>query len=110
MPWLRFAVRFVAISVIVLGLGRALPQFSIIPVSTAAVAGLAIAGLGYLIETLILKKEVLPFTHGLISFFLSLGGLFFLKTGFKIDFSWLDMLLAALIIGLVDLIIPSTLK
>jgi len=95
---------------VVLGLGYLLPIFSVLPVSTAFLAGVLIAGLAYLVETFFLKKEVLPFTHGLITFFLSLGGLTFLKIGFQADLSWLGLLLAALIIGLVDLIIPSALK
>ena len=69
-----------------------------------------IAGLNFFVETIILKKEVLPFTQGLISFFLSLFGLISLKMVSGIDFSWLSLLLAALLIGLVDLIIPATLK
>ncbi|HBR28117.1 MAG TPA: hypothetical protein DD734_03575 [Firmicutes bacterium] len=109
MPWFRFTVRFVTVSLVVFGLGRILPQFALLPVSTGVLFGLAIAVLALFIETFILKEEVLPFTHGLISFFLSLFGLFFLKTGYAPDISWLGMILAALIIGLVDLIIPVTL-
>lgn len=106
----RFMIRMVTVCLVVLSLGYLLPIFSVLPVSTAALAGVIIAGLGYVVETLILKKEALPFTHGLISFFLSLGGLTFIKMSLQMDFSCLGLLLAALIIGLVDLIIPSTLK
>ncbi|HHT04760.1 MAG TPA: phage holin family protein [Hydrogenispora sp.] len=110
MSWRRFGFKFAAVFFVVLGLGYLLPNFSILPVSTAAIAGLVIAGLNFFVETIILKKEVLPFTQGLISFFLSLFGLISLKMVSGIDFSWLSLLLAALIIGLVDLIIPATLK
>ena len=110
MPWLRFGIRFITASLVISGIGYLLPIFSVLPLSHAALAGLTIAGFGYLFETFILKKEVLPFTHGLISFILSLLGLIFLRTILQMEFSWLGLLLAALLIGLVDLIIPSTLK
>ncbi|HHW12358.1 MAG TPA: hypothetical protein GXX33_05075 [Firmicutes bacterium] len=110
MSWRRFGFKFAAAFLVVFGLGYLLPNFSVLPVSTAAFAGLTIAGLSFCVETLILKKDVLPFTYGLISFFLSLFGLAFLKMGAAIDLSWLGLLAAALIIGLVDLIIPSTLN
>ncbi|NLC52448.1 MAG: hypothetical protein GX770_00575 [Firmicutes bacterium] len=110
MSWRRFGFKFAAAFFVILGLGYLLPYFSVLPVSTAAIAGLTIAGLIFFVETIILKKEVLPFTHGLISFSLTLFGLTFLKIVTTIDLSWLGLLLTALIIGLVDLIIPSTLK
>ena len=83
MSWRRFGFKFAAVFFVVLGLGYLLPNFSILPVSTAAIAGLAIAGLNFFVETIILKKEVLPFTQGLISFFLSLFGLISLKNGYS---------------------------
>jgi putative membrane protein len=106
----RLAFRLINVFLVVFGLGYLLPVFSVLPVSTAALAGLIIASLSCLVETLVLKKEILPFTSGLISFFLSLGGLIFIKVFLKINLSWLGLILAALLIGLVDLIMPSTLK
>lgn len=110
MSWRRFGLKLATAFIVLLGLGYLLPLFSVLPVSTSAIAGLTIAGLSFIVETLVLKKEVLPFTHGLISFFLSLFALILLRMVAKIDFSWLGLLLAALLIGLSDLIIPSTLK
>lgn len=109
MLW-RFTIRLFTVGLVLLSLGYLLPIFSILPLTTAFLTGVFIAGLAFAVEIFLLKKEVLPFTQGLITFFLSLGGLSFLKIGFQVDFSWLGLLLAALIIGLVDLIIPTTLK
>lgn len=109
MLWFRFVVRFVTVFLVVFGLGQILPQFALLSMALPVLAGLTIASLSLFIEIFILKTQVLPFTHGLISFFLSLGGLFFLRIGYGLDISWLGMILAALIIGLVDLIIPAPL-
>lgn len=110
MSWRRFGVKFAVTCAAILSLGYLLPVFSVLPVSTTVSVGLTIAGLHSFVETVLLKKEILPFTHGLISFFLSLFALIGLKMVTTIDFSWLGLLLVALINGLVDLIIPATLK
>jgi hypothetical protein len=108
--WFRFVVRFVTVFLVVFGLGRFLPQFALLSIATAFLAGLTIAGLSLFIENFILKTPLLPFTHGLISFFLSLSGLFCLRIGYGLDISWLGMILAALLIGFVDLMVPVTLS
>ncbi|NLM36887.1 MAG: hypothetical protein GX202_02025, partial [Firmicutes bacterium] len=72
MSWRRFGFKFATAFLVVFGLGYLLPNFAALPVSTTAFAGLAITVLHFFVETLILKKEALPFTYGLISFFLSL--------------------------------------
>ncbi len=103
--------RFIAVSLAILFIGYLLPGFSIIPFSTAVLGGFFIAGLGYLIETVALKKEALPYTHGVVGFTATTLGLIVFKVLLlTINISWLGLILTSLIIGLVDLIIPSSLK
>ena len=111
MSWVRMITRFTSVSLVIFFIGFLLPGFAIIPFSSAVLVGFLIAGLGYLVEKLALKKEAFPFTYGLIGFIVTLTSLSVLKLRLlNQQLSWLGLLLTSLIIGLIDLIIPSTLK
>lgn len=111
MSWLRMITRFTAVSLVVLFISYLLPGLAIIPFSAAVLVGFFIAGLGYLVEILALNKEALPFTYGLIGFIVTFTGLTVLKLKLlNLHISWLGLILTSLIIGLIDLIIPSTIK
>jgi len=103
--------RFTSVSLVVFFLGSLLPNLALIPFPSAVLAGFFIAGLGYFVEKLALKKEAFPFTYGLIGFIVTLSGLTVLKLRlYNLHISWLGLLLTSVIIGLIDLIFPSTLK
>lgn len=111
MSWLRTISRLITVSLVLLLIGYLLPGCSVLPISTSFLMGFIIASFGFLSETLILKRKSLPYTYGLNSFIISLIGITLLKSLLpNIQISWLGLILSSLIIGLVELIIPTTIK
>lgn len=111
MAWLRTIIRFTSSTLLLLFLGYILPGYTVLSFSAAVIGGFFLAGLGFLSEVLILKKEAPPYFHGLAGFITALVGIFLLQLFLPgVRISWLGILITALIIGLTDLIVPTTLK
>jgi putative membrane protein len=103
--------RFTSISFVIFFISSLLPGLALVPFPHAVLIGFFLAGLGYFVEKLTLKKGAYPFSYGLIGFIVTLTGLTLLKLRLlNLQISWLGLLLTSLIIGLIDLIIPSTIN
>ncbi|MGE5550717.1 MAG: phage holin family protein [Bacteroidota bacterium] len=110
MDWLRHILRFVIAALVLMFIGYLVPGFSALNFFSALLAALVIAGLGYLIE-LLLGKKVSPYAHGVVGFLVSAVVIYltqFVVPGMAV--SLLGALLASLVIGIVDMFIPTRLK
>ncbi len=110
MDWLRHVVRFVIAALVLMLIGYLVPGFGALNFFSALLAALVIAGLGYLIE-LLLGRSVSPYAHGVVGFLVSAVVIYvtqFVVPGMTV--SLLGALIASLVIGVVDMFIPTKLK
>lgn len=110
MDWVRAAVRFVVSAVVLMFVGAIVPGFRTLGFWNALLAALVIAALGWLVE-LVLGRNVSPYSRGLVGFIVSAVVIWaaqFVVPGMSVTI--LGALLAALIIGIVDLFVPTTLR
>jgi putative membrane protein len=110
MDWLRTIVRFVVAALVLMFIGYIVPGFSAISFGTALLSALVIAGLSYLVD-LFVGKDASPYAHGVVGFLVSALVIYvaqFLVPGLSV--SVLGALLASLVIGLIDLFIPTKVK
>lgn len=110
MDWLRTIVRFVVAALVLMFIGYIVPGFSAISFGTALLAALVIAGLSYLVD-LFVGKDASPYAHGVVGFLVSALVIYvsqFVVPGLSV--SVLGALLASLVIGLIDLFIPTKVK
>ncbi|HOJ78098.1 MAG TPA: phage holin family protein [Bacillota bacterium] len=110
MDWLRTIVRFVIAALVLMLIGAFVPGFKAISFGTALLAALVIAGISYLVE-LVLGRDISPYAHGVVGFLVSAIVIYvtqFIVPGMSV--SIVGSLLASLVIGVVDLFIPTKLK
>lgn len=110
MQWLRHVLRFIVAALVLLIVSFLVPGFRVLNFVSALLAALVIAGLGYLIE-LVLGRNVSPYAHGVVGFLVSAAVIYltqYIVPGLSV--SIIGALLAALVIGLVDMFIPTQLR
>ena len=110
MDWLRTIIRFVVAALVLMFIGALVPGFKSMGFGTALLAALVIAGLSYLIG-LVLGHDLSPYAHGVVGFLVSAVVIYitqFLVPGMRV--SVIGALLGSLVIGLIDLFIPTKLK
>ncbi len=110
MNWLGAMVRFVVSAIVLMLLGYVVPGFSHLTFWSALVAALVIALVGYLIETLV-GKSVSPYGRGLVGFLVSAAVIYVAQLvvpGMHVTI--IGALIAAFVIGLVDLFIPTAVR
>ncbi|WP_019638439.1 phage holin family protein [Paenibacillus fonticola] len=106
MNFLGHVVRFIVSALVLLVVGWLVPQFSVGGFGSALLLALVIALLGWAIEG-IFGKRVTPFGRGIVGFLASALVIWlaqFVISGVSV--SILGALLAALVIGIIDLFIP----
>jgi len=106
MHFLGHVVRFIVSALVLLVVGWLVPQFSVGGFWSAFVLALVIALLGWAIEG-IFGKRVTPFGRGIVGFLASALVIWlaqFVVSGVSV--SVIGALLAALVIGIIDLFIP----
>lgn len=106
MHFLGHVVRFIVSALVLLVVGWLVPQFSVGGFWSALVLALVIALLGWAIEG-IFGKKVTPFGRGIVGFLASALVIWlaqFVVSGVSV--SVIGALLAALVIGIIDLFIP----
>ncbi|MGG6312487.1 phage holin family protein [Paenibacillus macerans] len=106
MHFLGHVVRFIVSALVLLVVGWLVPQFSIGGFGSALLLALVIALLGWAIEG-IFGKRVTPFGRGIVGFLTSALVIWlaqFIIAGVSV--SIIGALLAALVIGIIDLFIP----
>lgn len=106
MQFLGHVVRFIVSALILMLVGWIVPQFSIGGFGSALLLALIIAVLGWVIES-VFGTRVTPFGRGIVGFLVSALVIYaaqFLIAGVSVTV--LGALLAALVIGIIDLFIP----
>lgn len=107
---LRAIVRFIVSAIVLLLVGYLIPGFSMAGFGTALLAALVIAGLGWVAEKLF-GDRYSPQARGVVGFLVAAVVIYlaqFLVPGMRA--SILGALLAALVIGFVDAIVPTQLR
>ncbi|MFD2116572.1 phage holin family protein [Paenibacillus yanchengensis] len=106
MNFLGHIVRFVVAALVLMLVGFIVPQFTIGGFWSAFFMALVIAAIGWIVES-IFGTKVSPFGRGIIGFLVSALVIWlaqFIVSGVAV--TWLGALLAALVIGIIDLFIP----
>ncbi|MGE5509114.1 MAG: phage holin family protein [Chitinophagales bacterium] len=110
MEWLGHALRFLASVLVLMFLGYLLPGFKALTFVQAILAAAVITVLGYLIQAM-MGRSVSPYGRGIVGFIVSAIVIYvsqFLVPGMRV--SIVGALLAALVIGVVDLFVPTTVR
>ncbi len=108
--WLRHLIRFVVSVLVLMGIGYVVPGFNVINIVTATLAAIVITALGYLIE-MVMGDKVSPYNRGIVGFLVSAVVIY--VTQFIVPamgVTVIGALLAALIIGIIDTFVPTTLR
>ncbi|ASA19998.1 phage holin family protein [Paenibacillus donghaensis] len=103
---LSHIVRFVVAAIVLLVVGWIVPQFTVGGFGSALILALVIALLGWIVEGVFGKKTT-PFGRGIVGFLVSALVIWiaqFVVTGVSV--SVVGALLAALVIGIIDLFLP----
>ncbi|KOR82319.1 phage holin family protein [Paenibacillus solani] len=106
MQFLGHVVRFIVAALVLMVVGWIVPQFTVGGFGSALLLALVIALLGWAIEG-IFGKKVTPFGRGIVGFLVSALVIYIAQfiVG-DVRVSVLGALLAALVIGIIDLFIP----
>ena len=108
--WISHIVRFVVSAFVLMVVGYVVPGFSSITFGTALMAAIVIALLGYIIEA-IGGRQISPYGHGLVGFISSAVVIYatqFVVPGLRV--SIIGALLGAVVIGIVDMFIPTKVR
>ncbi|CAM3542011.1 phage holin family protein [Marinicrinis lubricantis] len=106
MTILGHVVRFVVSAIVLMVVGFLVPGFSVGGFVSALILALVIAAIGWIVEG-IFGQKVTPFGRGLVGFLISAAVIYFAQfiVG-DVEASIIGSLLAALVIGIIDLFIP----
>lgn len=107
---LRLIVRFIVSALVLMFVGFILPGFGPISFLNALIAAVVISVLGYLIEALF-GKNVSPQGRGIIGFLTSAVVIYLAQYIVRdLDVTIIGALVAALIIGIIDIFVPTELR
>ncbi len=104
------AVRFVVSALVLMLVGFIVPGFSRITFGTALMAAIAIAAIGYVIE-LVAGRNISPYGHGIVGFIVSAVVIYavqFFIPGLNV--TMIGALLAAVVIGIIDMFVPTEIR
>lgn len=110
MNWLGTIVRFVVSALVLMFVGYVVPGFSVMNFGSALIAAVVIALLGWALESLF-GKRISTYGRGIAGFVSTAIVLYvaqWIVPGMRVTF--LGALLAALVVGIIDLFIPTTVK
>ncbi len=110
LDWMGAVVRFVVSALVLMLVGFLLPGFRALSFFHALLAAVVIAVLGWVAESL-LGKNVSPYGRGVVGFIVSAITIWiaqFIVPG--MDVSVIGALLAAFVIGIIDLFVPTTIR
>ncbi|NLJ33227.1 MAG: phage holin family protein [Firmicutes bacterium] len=108
--WISHAIRFIVSALVLMLVGFIVPGFSRITFGTALMAAIAIAAIGYVIE-LVAGRSISPYGHGIVGFIVSAVVIYavqFFIPGLRV--SMLGALLAAVVIGIIDMFVPTEIR
>lgn len=106
MQFVRSAIRFIVSAIVLMVVGFIVPQFTVGGFWSALFLALIIAIAGWIIEA-VFNAKVTPFGRGIVGFITSAAVIwvaqFFVN---NVSVTWIGAILAALVIGIIDLFIP----
>ncbi len=108
--WVRHIVRFIVSALVLMFIGLIVPGFSTLSFVNALIAAAVITAVGYVIEAAV-GRNVSPFGRGVVGFLVAAAVIYvsqFVVPTMRVTV--LGALIAAFIIGLVDMFIPTTLR
>lgn len=103
-------VRFLVSAIVLLVVGRIVPGFTIYGFWNALLAAVAIAVVGFLIESL-LGRNVSPRSRGVVGFITAAVVIYltqYIVPTMRV--SVLGALIASLVIGIIDAVVPTTVR
>ncbi|MBE3583045.1 MAG: phage holin family protein [Limnochordaceae bacterium] len=110
MEWLGAIVRFVVAALALMLVGAIVPGFSQLTFVQALVAAVVIAAIGWIIEA-VMGRRVSPYGRGIVGFLVSAVVIWaaqFVVPALHVTV--LGALLAAFIIGVIDLFVPTAIR
>lgn len=110
MDWVRAIIRFVVSALVLMFVGFILPGFRTMNFGTALLAAVVIAAAGWIIEAT-MGRDISPFRRGLVGFLVSAAVIWatqLVVPGMSV--SIMGALLAAFVIGIIDLFVPTALR
>ncbi|NLY30164.1 MAG: phage holin family protein [Firmicutes bacterium] len=110
MDWVGAVVRFVVSALVLMLVGYIVPGFQVMGFLNALLAAVVIAAIGWVIEAT-LGKDVSPYSRGIVGFLVSAVVIWaaqFIVPEMQV--SVLGALLAAFVIGIIDLFVPTTVR
>ena len=110
MDWLGAIVRFVVSALVLMLAGLIVPGFRMIGFLNALLAAVVIAAVGWVIEAT-LGRNVSPYGRGLVGFLVSAVVIWatqFVVPGMQANI--LGALLAAFVIGIIDVFVPTVVR
>lgn len=108
--WVGAVVRFVVSALVLMFVGLIVPGFQVLGFWNALLAALVIAAIGWVIETTI-GKSVSPYGRGVVGFLVAalvIWATQFVVPGMEVGV--LGALLAAFVIGIIDIFVPTTVR
>ncbi|MDD2281872.1 MAG: phage holin family protein [Eubacteriales bacterium] len=107
---LRMIIRFIVSALVLMFVGFLIPGFGPITFLNALIAAVVISVLGYVIEALF-GKNVSPQGRGIIGFLTSAVVIYLAQYIVPdLDVTIIGALVAALIIGIIDIFVPTELR
>ena len=110
MDWVGAVVRFIVSALVLMLVGYLIPGFRTMGFLNALLAAVVIAAIGWVIEAT-LGKGVSPYSRGIVGFLVSAVVIWaaqFIVPGMQV--SILGALLAAFVIGIIDLFVPTAVR
>ncbi len=109
---LGLIVRFIVSALVLMLVSWLLPGFQVAGFVGAIIAAVVIAALGYLVETLIGSKKISPQSRGVIGFLTAAVVIyvaqFIIPTYLSVTI--IGALLAAFVIGIIDVFVPTEIR
>ena len=108
--WLGHIVRFIVSAIVLMVVSFITPGFRGLTFTTALLAAIAIAIIGYVLEMLFGKK-ISPYGRGGIGFLVSAAIFYFIQfiiPGMRV--SIIGALIAAFIVGIIDAFVPTEVR
>lgn len=107
---LRLVVRFIVSALVLMFVGYLVPGFGPIGFVNALIAAVVISVLGYLVESL-LGKNISPQSRGIVGFITSAAVIYLAQYLVPaLNVTILGALIAALVIGIIDIFVPTELR
>lgn len=110
MNWLRLVVRFIVSGVVLMLISLITPGFSTMTFTQSLLAAAVIAVLGLVVEA-VLGRQMSPYGRGGVGFVVAAAVIYFsqfMVPGMHV--SLLGAVLAALLIGIVDIFLPTLIR